>query len=71
MNIGSGVPISILKLAQMIIQKFDLKSEPVFNKSLEGDIKDSQANIDLVKNLLNWTPNITLDEWLTSQINDM
>ena len=71
MNIGSGVPISILKLAQMIIQKFNLKTEPVFNKSLEGDIKDSQANIDLVKNLLNWTPNTTLDEWLTSKINDI
>ena len=71
LNIGSGMPISILKLAQMIIQKFNLNTEPVFNKSLEGDIKDSQANIDLVKNLLDWTPNTTLDEWLTSQINDI
>jgi UDP-glucose 4-epimerase len=67
-NIGSGVSMTILELANIIIKKFGLDAEPIFCEPLKGEIKDSQASIELAKKLLNWEPNTALDEWLESQI---
>ncbi len=38
--------------------------EPIFTKPVEGDIKESQANISLANQLLNWKPKISLKDGL-------
>lgn len=67
-NIGSGVSMTILELANIIIKKFGLDAEPIFCEPLKGEIKDSQASIELAKKLLNWEPNAKLEDWIESQV---
>ena len=63
-NIGTGNAISILELANMIINKSGLKIEPIFVEALEGDIKKSLADISQAKKYFNWEPKIELQDWL-------
>ena len=67
-NIGTGKPITILKLANMIIEKFGLNLKPSFSKPLDGEITTSLGNIGLAKKLLSWTPNAKLEDWIESQV---
>ncbi len=64
LNVGTGEAMTILQLADMMIKISGLKTEPVFERPLEGDIEKSQADITLVKELLNWEPREKLSEWL-------
>ena len=63
-NIGTGKAITILELANMMldISKLDLK--PIFETPLEGDIKKSQADNKLAIESFNWKPKKELKEWL-------
>ena len=63
-NIGTGNAISILELANMIIDASGLKIEPIFAEALEGDIKKSLADISQAKKYFNWEPKIELQDWL-------
>jgi UDP-glucose 4-epimerase len=63
-NIGTGKAITILELANMMIESSGQDLKPIFKNSLEGDIKKSQADISLAKNSLNWKPNKELHDWL-------
>jgi UDP-glucose 4-epimerase len=63
-NIGTGNAISILELANMIINASGLKIEPIFAEVLEGDIKKSLADISQAKKYFNWEPKIELQDWL-------
>ncbi len=63
-NIGTGIAVSILDLANMIIHSSGLTIKPIYHDALEGDIRTSQANISLAKKLLNWEPQTKLEEWL-------
>ena len=63
-NIGTGNAISILELANMIINASGLKIEPIFAEALEGDIKKSLADISQAKKYFNWEPKIKLQDWL-------
>ena len=63
-NIGTGNTISILELANMIINASGLKIEPIFVEALEGDIKKSLADISQAKKYFNWEPKIKLQDWL-------
>lgn len=64
LNVGTGEAMTILQLADMMIKISGLKTVPVFERPLEGDIEKSQADITLVKELLNWEPRKKLSEWL-------
>ena len=64
-NIGTGNAISILELANMIINASGLKIEPIFAEALEGDIEKSHADISQAKEYFNWEPKIELRDWLT------
>lgn len=64
-NIGTGKPTTILDLANMMIKAAHLEVKPVHEKSLQGDVKQSLADINLAKKLLGWTPQMELDYWLT------
>jgi UDP-glucose 4-epimerase len=63
-NIGTGVATSIEDLAHILIDLFGARLEPVHEKPLKGDIKISQADISLAKNLLGWQPKTDLRDGL-------
>ena len=63
-NIGTGLGTKIVDLAKIMIKIFDEKFEPVFEDSLNGDIKISQANMTLTKKMINWQSKIELEEGL-------
>ena len=63
-NIGTGTSISILELANMMIEESGLDLEPIMSKSLEGDIAKSQADITLAKKQFGWEPKLQLRDWL-------
>ena len=55
-NIGSGTRFSLLELIENLNNILSKKLEPKFEKSQEGDIKHSQADIGKAKELLNYQP---------------
>ena len=63
-NIGTGQPLTILELAEIFIKISNLKLKPIFKNALDGDIKKSQANIELATCSFNWKPKKNLNEWL-------
>ena len=63
-NVGTGNAITILELANMIIEISGLEMKPIFETALEGDIKKSQADISLVTKSFNWEAKKDLREWL-------
>ena len=67
-NIGTGNSISILELAQNMIDISGLKLEPIMKKALEGDIEKSQSDNSLARKLFNWKPERSLENWLKETI---
>ena len=63
-NVGTSTSITILDLAKTIIKSSGLNIEPVFGPALEGDVQETVANIDLIKEKIGWKPTITLEEWI-------
>jgi hypothetical protein len=48
----------------MIVEESGLALSPTHGSALDGDIKESVADVSLAKELLKWTPKITLNDWL-------
>ncbi len=69
-NVGTGNSISILELANAIIRASSLSLEPIHGPELSGDVRATQADITLIKKLLNWEPTIRLDDWVTKIISN-
>ena len=67
-NVGSGLPITILDLANIIINASGLSLKPIHGPELPGDVRATQADIQLIRKLLNWEPKTNLDGWLTKII---
>ena len=67
-NIGTGKAITILELANMVIDISKVDLDPVFEKPLNGDIEKSHADISLAIQSLNWKPKKELSEWLKEVI---
>ena len=63
-NVGTGNAITILELANMMIDISGLEMKPIFETELEGDIKKSQADISLITKSFNWKAKKDLREWL-------
>ena len=63
-NIGTGNAISILELANMIINASGLKINTIFVEAHECDIEKSIADISQAKKHFNWEPKIELQDWL-------
>ena len=70
LNVGSGLPISVLDLANLIIEISGLSLEPIHGPELSGDVKASQSDTELIRKLLNWEPKMKLDDWLTKIISN-
>ena len=69
-NVGSGLPTSVLDLANLIIEISGLSLEPIHGPELSGDVKATQSDIKLIRKLLNWEPKMKLDDWLTKIISN-
>ena len=67
-NIGTGSTITVLELANLIIDSFGLSLKPVHGPELPGDVKITKADISRAKKLLNWEPKTRIEEWLKSTI---
>ena len=63
-NIAFGITTSINQLAILMIKLSGLSLDPQYTKSREGDIKKSQADISLAKDLIDWESKISLEEGL-------
>ena len=63
-NIGTGYALSILELANMMIEVSGLNLKPIFSDALDGDIQKSHADISLAMKSFNWKPEIKLKDWL-------
>ena len=69
-NVGSGLPISILDLANLVIEASELSLKPIHGPELLGDVRATQADIKLIRKLLNWEPKTNLADWLTKIISN-
>ena len=69
-NVGSDSSISILDLANLIIGASGLSLKPIHGPELSGDVRATQADIKLIRKLLNWEPKMKLDDWLTKIISN-
>lgn len=64
LNIGSGKPIKVRELAEVIAKETGV--EIIHKPERKGEIRFSLADISLAKKLLNWNPRIYLIDWLRS-----
>ena len=69
-NVGSGLPISILDLANLIIDASGLSLKPIHGPELSGDVRSTQADTQLIRKLLNWEPKTVLSDWLATTISN-
>ena len=64
-NVGSGKPTSINKLAKTLLELSGKDLEIIHEKSRPGDIKDSYADISKAQKLLCYEPQFLLNEGLS------
>ena len=69
-NVGTGNSISILDLANTIINASGLSLKPTHGPELPGDVRATQADITLIENLLNWEPKMKISDWLAKIISN-
>lgn len=67
-NIGTNSTITVLELANLIIDSFGLSLKPIHGPELPGDVKITKADISCAKKMLNWEPKTRIEEWLKSTI---
>jgi len=64
LNIGTGIAVSINELANLMIKFSGKPLVPIQSNLPEGDVKESQADIHLAKQLINWTFETNLTDGL-------
>ena len=64
LNLGSGDEISVLELAQLIIQLSNSNSEIQFTPPLEDDPCQRKPDLQLAQSLIDWNPQTSLVEGL-------
>ncbi len=64
MNIGSGMTISILELANLFLKYSGSSVGMTFKQEDKGNVRTSQADISLAKQLLGWKPQTRLEDWI-------
>ena len=67
-NIGTNSTITVLELANLIIDSFGLSLKPIHGPELPGDVKITKADISRAQKMLNWEPKTRIEEWLKSTI---
>ena len=68
-NIGTGIPTTILELAETMIAISKDNIKPIFEEARKKDVKLSQADISNTQKYLGWHAEINLDEGLKKLMN--
>jgi len=63
-NIGTGVPTTILELAELMIRISNSDIKPIFEEPRKGDVKLSQAELSNTQKYLDWHSEIQLEDGL-------
>ena len=61
-NLGTGTNNSILEIAKMVSEEY------AFIPTRSGESQDTLADIDKAKQLLDWVPTITVEDWIKANI---
>ena len=67
-NIGSGSATSINELASLLISSKGKDLQVIHKPALEGEIKDSKADISLAENDIGYSPHVPLSDGLANLI---
>ncbi|MFX0001894.1 MAG: NAD-dependent epimerase/dehydratase family protein [Candidatus Hodarchaeota archaeon] len=68
-NVGTGTPIKIKDVAEIILKKINPKLKPLYSQQFRiGDIRHSVADISKIKNKLCFSPNVTFKEGINDLI---
>ncbi len=71
LNIGTGVPTSILELRREMIRFFaDADKAPIFSPTVSGDIRHSTACITAAAEVLGFSPRYSLEDGLAQLFQD-
>ena len=78
-NVGTGIPITIKEVAEIITEKINPKLKPIYKQQFRiGDIRHCVADISKIKNKLGYSPILTFKEgiddlidWITAQKDDI
>ena len=65
-NIGSGTATSINELASLLISSKGKDLQVIHKPALEGEIKDSKADISLAENDIGYSPQVSLSDGLAN-----
>ena len=68
-NIGTGIPTTILELAELMIKIYNLELKPIFKESRKGDVLLSQADLSNTQKQLGWKARTRLEDGLKSLMN--
>ena len=70
LNVGCGRSISVMKVAQEVVNFFDSQSTIKVSGSFRmGDIRHNIADVNLIQNLLNIVPKVTFERGIASFLN--
>jgi nucleoside-diphosphate-sugar epimerase len=67
-NVAAGGRISLLDLIHALQDILNQPAEPVFGPPREGDVRDSQADIEKARRLLKFSPTMPFDEGLRQTV---
>jgi len=67
-NIGSGTATSINELASLLISSKGKDLQVIHKPALEGEIKDSKADISLAENDIGYSPHVALSDGLANLV---
>ena len=67
-NIGSGTATSINELASLLISSKGKDLQVIHKPALEGEIKDSKADISLAENDIGYSPQVSLSDGLANLV---
>ncbi len=70
-NVGTETFVSINELAQLMLKLFSKHLEIIHMSSKKGDIQFSMASMKKTKNELDFMPNTTLNEGLSSLVKNL
>jgi dTDP-L-rhamnose 4-epimerase len=70
LNVGSGTPVDVLTVANMINRYFGGKSEVKVTGAFRmGDIRHNKADLTSSKNILNYSPKVLFEDGLNQFLN--
>jgi dTDP-L-rhamnose 4-epimerase len=69
-NVGTGIPLTIKKVAEYFSERFDPKLKPIYNQQYRvGDIRHCVADISKIKNKLGYNPKVSFEQGIEEYIN--